>query len=134
MFLCDINEWKAVAYVRVTQGSESILRMAVSPEEDEVVCLTSLDRFCIIQVCGLKCAKLSSFPLLNMNASERVTPVESRGQQRERTVPTFQGAATSDNKDISENDWLFMLSSDENEDSEEDELESDRWASNIRCT
>ena len=134
VFLCDINEWKAVAYVRVTQGSESILSMAVSPEEDEVVCLTSLDRFCIIQLCGLKCAKLSSFPLLNMNASERVTPVESRGQQRERTVPTFQGAATSDSKDISENDWLFMLSSDENEDSEEDELESDRWASNIRCT
>lgn len=49
------------------------------------------------------------------------SPVESREQLRGRPIPTFQGASTSDNKDISEYDWLLMLSSDESEDSDEEE-------------
>ena len=54
VFLWDLVQEKAVAYVRVAEGEESITGMSVSSTEDEVVCLTSLGRVIMIELYGLK--------------------------------------------------------------------------------
>jgi len=56
VFLWEISELKAVAFVRITQGNEKIVAMAVSPEEDIAVCFTSSDRVYMIRLCGLGAA------------------------------------------------------------------------------
>ncbi|XP_078364809.1 uncharacterized protein LOC144649228 [Oculina patagonica] len=66
VFLWDLSEWKAIAYAKIGQGRESIVSMAVSPEKDRVVCVTSFGRLHEINLCGLKCAKLSKLPLPKM--------------------------------------------------------------------
>ncbi|XP_015780920.1 PREDICTED: uncharacterized protein LOC107358863 isoform X2 [Acropora digitifera] len=53
VFLWDLVEKKAVAYVRVAEREESIKGMSVSSTEDEVVCLTSLGRVITIELHGL---------------------------------------------------------------------------------
>ncbi len=53
VFLWDLTEWKAVGFARITQDQDSILTMAVSPEEDKAVCFTSSGRVCVIKLCEL---------------------------------------------------------------------------------
>ena len=121
VFLWNLNDWQAVTYVRITQGRESIVKVAVSPEEDKVVCLTSAGRFNVVKLCGLKCDKLSDVPLMNTNASENTNHFASHDQLKEGIAPTFKGSASHDNLDISTDDWLLLLSSEEDEvDSDED--------------
>ena len=60
VFLWDISESKAVGFARITKGQESIVSMAVSPEEDRAVsCFTSSGRVCMLKLCELG----SAFPL-----------------------------------------------------------------------
>ena len=121
VLLRDLNDRQTVAYARITQGMESIVRVAVSPEEDKVVCLTSDSRLNLIKLCGLKCDNLSEVPLVNTNASENANHFASHEQLKEGTVPTFKDSASHDNLDISTDDWSLVLSSDEDEaDSNED--------------
>ena len=123
VFLWDVNALQAVAHARITQGRESIIKVAVSPEEDKLVCLTSSGRFNVVKLCGLKCDKLSDVPLMNTNASENTNYFASHEQLKEGIVPTFKGSAShdNDNLDISTDDWLLVLSADEDEaDSDED--------------
>ncbi|XP_067055135.1 uncharacterized protein [Acropora muricata] len=54
VFLWDLVQKKAVAFVRVAEGEETITGMSVSSTEDEVVCLTSLDKVIMIELQGLK--------------------------------------------------------------------------------
>ena len=54
VFLWDLVQEKAVGYVRVAEGEESIRGMSVSSTEEEVVCLTSLGRVIMIELHGLK--------------------------------------------------------------------------------
>lgn len=56
VFLWDISELKAVAFARITQGEETIVAMAVSPEEDLAVCFTFSGRVSMILLCGLGAA------------------------------------------------------------------------------
>ena len=121
VLLRDLNDRQTVAYARITQGMESIVRVVVSPEEDKVVCLTSDSRLNVIKLCGLKCDNLSEVPLVNTNASENANHFASHEQLKEGIVPTFKGSASHDNLDISTDDWSLVLSSDEDEaDSDED--------------
>ena len=53
VFLWDLTEWKAVGFARITQAMDSIVSMAVSPEEDKAVCFTSSGRVCVIKLCEL---------------------------------------------------------------------------------
>ena len=53
VFLWDISQSKAVGFTRIAEGYESILSLAVSPEEDRVVCFTSTGRVCMIKLCEL---------------------------------------------------------------------------------
>ena len=54
VFLWDVIKSKAVGFVRVAQRQENIVSMAVSPEEDRVVCFTSSGRVCEIKLCKLE--------------------------------------------------------------------------------
>ena len=121
VLLRDLNDRQTVAYARITQGMESIVRVVVSPEEDKVVCLTSDSRLNVIKLCGLKCDNLSEVPLVNTNASENANHFASHEQLKEGIVPTFKDSASHDNQDTSTDDWSLVLSSDEDEaDSDED--------------
>ena len=118
MFLWDLIDWEAVAHARITLGKESIITIAVSPEENKVVCLTSFGRLSLITLCGLQCENLSDLPLQNKNAIGNANYSVSREQLKEWSVPT---STSHENFDISKDDWLLVLSSDENEvDSDED--------------
>ena len=111
VFLWDLNDWQAVAYARITLGKESIVTMAVSPEENKVVCSTSAGRLSLITLCGLKCENPSDVPLLNTNSNYSA----SLQQRKEWSVPTCPCSTSHDNLDIFRDDWLLVLSSDENE-------------------
>ena len=118
VFLWDLIDWEAVAHARITLGKESIITIAVSPEENKVVCLTSFGRLSLITLCGLQCENLSDLPLQNKNAIGNANYSVSREQLKEWSVPT---STSHENFDISKDDWLLVLSSDENEvDSDED--------------
>jgi len=56
VFLWDIRASKAVGFTRIVEGQESIVSMAVSPEEDRAVCFTSSGRVCMVKLCELDSA------------------------------------------------------------------------------
>ena len=83
LFLFDLFEWKSVSYAR----QESIIRMAVSPDEDKVVCLGSSAQFSIINLHGLKGDLPSNFQLpSNFSLPER----NHKQQGRQITAPPVQ--------------------------------------------
>ena len=130
VFLWDLSECKAIAYAKIAQGWETIVSMAVSPEEDKAVCLTSFWRLKIIKLCGLKCTTLSKLPLPKAMTSSKMT--EAFQRQAEPTA-TIQSPACSANTDLSADldvaelieEMDFMLGSDASEESDEhsDELD-----------
>ena len=56
VFLWDIGESKAVGFAKIAQEKESIITMAVSPEEETAVCFISSGRVCVIRLCELGCS------------------------------------------------------------------------------
>ena len=56
VFLWDLTEWKAVEFARIAQVQESIVSMAVSPDEDIAVCFTSSGGVWVIKLCNLESA------------------------------------------------------------------------------
>ena len=60
VLLFDLAEWKSVAYARL---QESIRAIAVSPDEDKVVCLRSSGEGGLINLHGLTCGLPSNFQL-----------------------------------------------------------------------
>ena len=53
VILWDISQSKAVGFIRIAERQESIVSMAVSPEEDRAVFFTSTGRVCMIKLCEL---------------------------------------------------------------------------------
>ena len=83
VFLFDLVEWKSIAYAR----QESIIRMAVSPDEDKVVCLGSSAQVSIINLHGLKYGLPSNFQLpSNLTLPER----NQKQQGRQISAPPLQ--------------------------------------------
>ncbi len=130
VFLWDLSERKAIAFAKISQGRESIVSMAVSLEEDKVVCLTSFSRLNVIRLCGLKSTMLSKLPLLEVMGSERMT--EAFGGQVGKPTATVQSPSRPANTDVSKDldvtelieEMDFMLYSDDSEGSDEpDELQ-----------
>ena len=126
VFLWDLSEWKAVAFVKIAQGRESIISMAVSSEEDKLVCATSFGQLKIIKLCGLKDKVSSKLPLSKGMDSEKMT--EACGVQVGKPTAAIQNLTCSDsNEDLDVAELIeemdFMLPSDDSEDSDEvDEL------------
>ena len=126
VFLWDLSEWKAVAFVKIAQGREGIISMAVSSEEDKLVCATSFGRLKIIKLCGLKEKVSSKLPLSKGMGSEKMTEV--CGVQVGKPTAGIQNLTCSDsNEDFDVEEFLeeidFMRPSDDSGDSDEvDEL------------
>jgi len=70
VFLWDISESKAVGFTRIAEGQESIVSMAVSPEEDKAVCFTSSGRVRKVKLCELG----SALELIPLTAPIKVEP------------------------------------------------------------
>ena len=102
VFLWDLTESKAVGFARVAQDQDSIVSMAVSPEEDIAVCFISCGRVCVIKLCELG----SSLPLKAL--------VETRLQLPEQIASPSQTFASCIEDD------MFELESLSSSDSEED--------------
>ena len=102
VFLWDLTESKAVGFARVAQDQDSIVSMAVSPEEDIAVCFISCGRVCVIKLCELG----SSLPLKAL--------VETRLQLPEQIASPSQTFASCIEDD------MFKLESLSSSDSEED--------------
>ena len=56
VFLWDLTESKPIAFTRIKQGEEKIASMALSPEEDRLVCFFTSDQVCVIKLCKLESA------------------------------------------------------------------------------
>ena len=56
VFLWDLTESKAIAFTRIKQGKEKIASMALSPEEDRLLCFFTTDQVCVIKLCKLESA------------------------------------------------------------------------------
>ncbi|KAJ7375998.1 Cilia- and flagella-associated protein 57 [Desmophyllum pertusum] len=91
VFLWDISESKAAGFATIAQGNESIVSMAVSPEEDKVVCFTSSGRVCTIKLCELGSA-LSFRPLASLAApmKDKIETAETSLQSPEQIASTSQ--------------------------------------------
>ena len=126
VFLWDLSEWKAVAFVKIAQGRESIISMAVSSEEDKLLCATSFRRLKIIKLCGLKEKILSKLPLSKGMVTENMT--EACGVQVGKPTAAIHNLAFSgstEDVDVAEliEEMDFMLPSDDSDDSDQvDEL------------
>jgi len=130
VFLWDLREGKAIAYARVAQGRETIVSLAVSPTEDDVVCFTSFGRLTRIELCGLVNEMPTKSPSSDLMNKEKMAVANGQqlGEQQQRSS-TFESAAppvddveAMDVTKLSE-DMNFM--SDENLESEDDIYESD---------
>ncbi|KAL9974421.1 hypothetical protein ACROYT_G011449 [Oculina patagonica] len=117
VFLWDLTESKAVGFARVTQGRDSILTMAVSPEEDKAVCFTSSGRVCVIKLCGLVSAM--SLKPLTATGTSKVETAETRLPPLEQIPSASQLLTSSVEDDTAE----AMSISDSEEDSERDFLD-----------
>ena len=130
VFLWDLREWKAIAYARVAQGRETIVSLAVSPKEDDVVCFTSFGRLSRIKLCGLVNEMSTKFPSPDLMNTEKIA-VENRqqlGEQQQRSS-TFE-SVTSPVDDVEAMDVIKLLEdmnfmADENLESDDDIYESD---------
>ena len=126
VFLWDLNEWKAVAFIKISQGKESIVSLAVSSEDDKLVCVTSFGLLKMIKLCGLKGKVLSKLPLSKGMDSEKIS--EACGVKVGQPTAAIQNLTSSDsNEDLDVAELIeemdFMLPSDDSEDSDEvDEL------------
>lgn len=112
-----MREWNAVAFARIVHGRESIVSLDVSPKEDKVVCLTSLNRFIIIKLHGLiSDATPLAFLSVDVTGSQGLTRDTSRGQLPEQAM-----VLQSVNVDQLLEEMNFVLSSEESEDGDEGE-------------
>ena len=86
VFLWDVTESKAIGFVRIAKGQEKITSMAVSPEEDKVVCFLSSNRVCVIHLYKLESAMCNKFSMELTKSKEKAT--ESRIYLTERNPST----------------------------------------------
>ena len=86
VFLWDVTESKAIGFVRIAKGQEKITSMAVSPEEDKVVCFLSSNRVCVIHLYKLESAMCNKFSMELTKSKEKAT--ESRIYLAERNPST----------------------------------------------
>ena len=63
MFLFDLVARQSIAYLRL---SESCISIAISPNEDKIVCLESPGKMSIITLCGLESDFISNLELPSM--------------------------------------------------------------------
>ena len=119
VFLWDLTRCEAIAFAKLCQGRESIVRLCGSCEGDKFFLLTSSGRFGVLTLCGLEHSILPKLPTLKVQSGEMVSE-ESCGQQREHHGPTLPTNA-SDDLNITEvlEEMDFMCDSEGNSESSE---------------
>ena len=124
VFLFDLSEWKIVSYVkvRVAYVNELIISMAVSPNEDKAVCVTSSGRLNLIKLSGLQDNKALKFPL--------TTPSQSHRQPTEQYSPRLvnkehQNSEVTEISMIEEMNEMLPSDIDSNDDDEGSSEEMD---------
>ena len=124
VFLWNITESKAIGFARIVQGQEKIASMAVSPEEDRVVCFLSSNRVCVIDLYKLESAMCTKVSTVLTKNKEKAT--ESRIHLAERipltsNIPTSsadefkpEASSSSDSEEsyITDNDFYEFPESD----------------------
>ena len=115
VFLWDVTESKAIGFVRIVQGQEKITSMAVSPEEDRVVCFLSSNRVCVIHLYELESAMCNEFSMKLTKSKEKAT--ESRIHLAERmhstsNIPTFAEDYKSEASSSSDSEESFLTDDD----------------------
>ena len=125
VFLWDLTRCEAIAFAKLCQGRESIVRLCGSCEGDKFFHLTSSGRFGVLTLCGLEHSILPKLPTLKVQSGEMVSE-ESCGQQREHRGPTLPTNA-SDDLNIAEvlKEMDFMCDSEGNSESSESSESSD---------
>ena len=124
VFLWDVTESKAIEFLRIAQGQEKITSMAVSPEEDRVVCFFSSNRVCVIHLYKLESAMCNKFSMELTKSKEKAT--ESRIHLAERirstsNIPTsFAEDYKSEASSSSDSEESFLTDNDFYEFSESD--------------
>ena len=112
VFLWDLTESKAIAFTRIKQGKEKIVSMALSPEEDRLVCFFTSDRVCIIKLCKLESA-LSPMTKGKVGTTERTVQL-TKSVPLTANIPTLSfedyKSETSTNSDLEED--FYDLSED----------------------
>ena len=93
LFLWDLIETKAIGFARLTQGMENIASLAVSPEEDRVVCFTSSGRICEIKLCQLEGDLCTKF--LTEEAKDKVASIDPKLQLAEEIATTSKSVIPS---------------------------------------
>ena len=121
VFLWDLIETKAIGFARITQGNESIVSMAVSPEEDRAVCFTSSDRICSIELCKLEGDLSSKF--LTIEAKEKVAATGPRLQVAEEIATSKIPIPSTEDDEFSSSDsqedmYYYYLEHDDVEESD----------------
>ena len=129
VFLWDLQEWRPTAFAKITQGRENIVSLCVTHVEDEVVCLTSDGRYCVLNLCGLEHTIPSTLPAAKVKRTGKMIQ-EARGQIGEQHGLTVQSAQYSHRKDTSEDLDVDTLIEEMNltcmEDSEDSDYGDDR--------
>ena len=129
VFLWDLQEWRPIAFAKLTQGRENIVSLCVTHVEDEVVCLTSDGRYCVLNLCGLEHTIPSTLPAPKVKSTGKMIQ-EARGQMGEQHGLTVQSAQYSHRKDTSEDLDVDTLIEEMNltcmEDSEDSDYGDDR--------
>ncbi|XP_028414763.1 LOW QUALITY PROTEIN: uncharacterized protein LOC114537853 [Dendronephthya gigantea] len=116
VFLFDLLEWKSVAYRR----QESIVRIAISPDEDKLACLYSSGDVSIIRLYGLKTGLPQNFQLPSI---PRHLQRDSEVQDRQVVRPPDQTHSENENlMDVDELMW-FIYQSESSDDDESDETD-----------
>ena len=89
VFLWDLIEAKAAGFMRIAQGQENIVSMAVSPEGQRLVCFTSSGHVYLIRLWNLKCAMPSKLLRESMKGKAGVadTTLELAGEIASQCKP-----------------------------------------------
>ena len=116
VFLWDLLEAKAVGFTRIAQGQENIVSMAVSPEEERLVCFTSSGRVYVIRLWNLECAMPSKLLRESMKGKAGVTDtsLELAGEIASQCKPiSYLDDYKSRDFNNSEEDERFLLTPDD---------------------
>ena len=106
VFLWDISESKAVGFIRIAKGQESIVSMAVSPEEDRAVCFLSSGRVHMLKLSRLGAALPAGTSLQLQGHVASDSQIRSSSIEDDMLEP-INSSDSEEDMDISDYEYLY---------------------------
>ena len=106
IFLWDIGESKAVGFIRIAKGQESIVSMAVSPEEDRAVCFMSSGRVLMLTLSRLGAALPAGTSLQLQGRVASDSRIRSSSIEDDMLEP-INSSDSEEDMDISDYEYLY---------------------------